>query len=210
MKIILIESPRPLYCDDILILQMLCQHLNNFSPLIGVVIGAILGFFGSWLVGRQAHKNNLQRDESERLQKIDGVLLAIKSEIQVMSKFYEGEIGPAVKAIKSGQSFNIRFHSEKEFLIVYSRNTDLVGQIKDSDLVEAIVTTYNLANLLLEAFLMNNHYLEQVRTGIGVNAAFNSNMISIAYKIKQRDAELNVQSAKLLNQIDEYRKRFQV
>jgi len=53
------------------------------------------------------------------------------------------------------------FSLTEKYFIVYQQNTEIVGQIDAPELCKAIVNTYNKANFLIDAFRINNWYLDR-------------------------------------------------
>jgi hypothetical protein len=74
--------------------------------------------------------------------------------LEILGQIYGQESGGLLENLKEGQPFDVYFSLKQQYFIVYPNNTDVVGQIEDSDLVKAIVVTYNTANFLIESYLI--------------------------------------------------------
>lgn len=178
------------------------------SAIIG---GLIAGGFAIWagiLAGNQAHRNNLKLDEIQKRKKIDGVLQAIRCELEISGQIYKQQAGGLLENLKDGQTFDVYFSLKQQYFIVYPNNTDVVGQIEDGDLVKAIVVTYNTANFLIESYLINNWYLDRQRELQGLTTSvLSANRIKQAVILKAVHAHLISETNNLLAKIDNYRFR---
>ena len=143
-------------------LDFIMNHWDFFKdviiPLIAAFVGAIIGGRYALRAGREAHENNIELEKLQRRIRIDGVLIAISSELKVLREKYMRQAGGVLDDQKDGETFDLYYSLRQEYFIVYPKNTDVVGQIDDEELVNSIVRTYNTANFLLEMFWINNWY----------------------------------------------------
>lgn len=133
----------------------------DWSSLIAAIIGGLIGGGFAILAGWQTHRNNLKLDEVQKQKKIDGILQAIRYELEILGQVYQEQAGGLLEKHKAGEPFNVHFSLTEKYFIVYPNNTDVVGQIEDTNLVKSIIVTYNKANFLIEMFRINNLYLAQ-------------------------------------------------
>ena len=191
----------------------MCNWTADWNSLIAAIIGGLIGGgFAIWagiLAGNQTHKNNLKLDEFQKRKKIDGILQAIRYELEILGQIYKQEAGGHLESIKDGQTFDVYFSLKQQYFIVYPNNTDVVGQIEDSDLVKAVVVTYNTANFLIESYLINNWYLDRQKESQGMLAQgiLMANRIQQAAILKTVHAKLISETDNLLAKIDDYRQR---
>ena len=136
-----------------------------------------------------------------------GCSLAIKSRIRnSASVLYDLEIGAKkLQAIPKGQYLNVFFRLNKEYFIVYPKNTHIVGQVNNPILVNSIVTTYNLANFLIEIYLINNEYLDRRMRGPAFGVS-DSELLNQTQLLKETDLKLKQATQTLLEGIDNYRR----
>jgi hypothetical protein len=191
----------------------MCNWTTDWNSLIAAIIGGLIGGgFAIWagiLAGNQTHKNNLKLDEFQKRKKIDGILQAIRYELEILGQIYKQEAGGHLETLKDGQTFDVYFSLKQQYFIVYPNNTDVVGQIEDSDLVKAVVVTYNTANFLIESYLINNWYLDRQKESQGMLAQgiLTANRIKQAAILKTVHAKLISETDNLLSKIDDYRQR---
>jgi hypothetical protein len=202
------------------------QWITVWSSFGSAIIGGLIGGGFAILAGRQAHKNSLKLDQVQGQKKIDGILQAIRCELVILGEVYQQQAGGMLEKLKEGEPFDVNFSLTEKYFIVYPNNTDVVGQIEDTDLVKAIVVTYNKANFLIEMFRINNWYLDQLRGLSEVHnqtlqegsqliirtniAALEKRRIEHAGLLKQVHADLDRETASLLKKIDDYRQRHPV
>jgi hypothetical protein len=188
----------------------MCFAIIDWNSLMSAIIGGLIaGIFAIWagiLAGNQAHSNNLKLDKIQLRKKIDGILQAIRYELEIQGQIYKQGAGGQLENLKDGQPFDVYFSLKQQYFIVYPNNTDLVGQIDESDLVKAIVVTYNTANFLIESYLINNWYLDRQRELQGLTTqSLTANRIKQAAILKAVHANLIRETNDLLVKIDDYR-----
>jgi hypothetical protein len=183
------------YLKDILI--------PTCSALLG---GCIAGFFALFAV-RMTHKYDLKLAKAEGTKQVDGVLLAIQAELQILESEYAARSGRILEGLPDGRTFDVFFSLTQQYFIVYPNNSAIVGQIDDDALVTSIVTTYNLGNFLIEQFRINNWYLQlQVDNHRMANTdTFQPNRVQHAKMLKQAHKDLHRATEELLQMIKKYR-----
>ena len=186
------------------------------AAIIGGLVGSLLGGGLASLVAWQAHKHDLKLEQIQNRKRIDGILLAIRYEIETLREFYEQDIGAMLKELPEGVAFDSHFRMMTEkYFIVYPNNTEIVGQIADSDLVKSIVVTYNKANFLIEGLHMNNWYLDskkELEKSVSILkqelASLQRQRIDHAKLLKTSQDDLVAEAKNLVAKIDGYRHRY--
>jgi hypothetical protein len=197
-------------------LDFVMNHWNFFKdviiPLIAAFVGAIIGGLFALKAGRKAHENNLEHAKIQKRIRIDGILIAIACELTTLGEKYLEEAGGVLARIPDGQPCDILFCLRQEYFIVYPRNTDIVGQIEDNELVKSIVKTYNTANFLLEMYWINNSLFEQrqATSNIAITGRLDAARVAQAYKLKSTHIDLLGQTENLLRLIKAYREKHPV
>ena len=196
---------------------MMTQFWDSFSAaLIGSIIGGGFVLLG---VSRE-HKNNLKLHEFQRRKRIDGVLRAIRYELEILGQIYQQKAGSLVEKLEDGKPYMVYFSLTEKYFIVYPNNTEIVGQIDDSELCKAIVVTYNKANFLLESFRINNWYLDRLSDFQKLRAenvmdnyvttninSLQQKLIEWAPQLKQAHNDLGRETENLFAEIDNFRLR---
>lgn len=162
-------------------------------------------------------RQELEMMRNEATERINGILRAIRYELETVSLFYMETSGRLLGKVKDGEPYMTYFLLNQDYFIVYPNNTDVVGRITDKDLCKAIVTTYNVANFLLECFHINNAYLDRLREFARLQAqhpldhyidtnlkAIHQQLVEAARQLKRVEAELKRQTDSLMVKIDDY------
>lgn len=181
-------------------------------PLGAAFFGAIIGGVFALIAGVQAHRNNLKFDRIQKQQHINGVLLAISNELNILGEFYSTQSGASLDSLKEGENYTTYFSLRQQYFIVYPNNTDVVGQIQDPSLVKAIVYTYNVGNFLIESFLINNWYIDKWKDSQradgtvtwDVAARLDRNHLKHTVILKEVHKRLRTETALLLQMINTY------
>src|SRR5450759_454005 len=126
------------------------QWITIWSSFGSAIIGGLIGGGFAILAGSQAHKNSLKLDQVLGQKKIDGILQAIRCELTILGEVYGQQAGGMLEKLKEGEPFNVNFSLTEKYFIVYPNNTDIVGQIEDTDVVKDIVVKNKKAKFLIE------------------------------------------------------------
>lgn len=184
-----------------------------------VLIGGLATVAGGWLATIWTHKRNLDLHMFQQQKQIHGILRAIRNELEVLGDIYRMKAGAGLAATKDGEPYQVYFSLTEKYFIVYPNNTEIVGQIDDPELCKAIVVTYNKANFLLEAFRINNRYLDklselnkiQAVQQMAVTPYVQNNLVATrerlaahAGQLKLGDADFKRETESLLAKIDNY------
>jgi hypothetical protein len=133
---------------------------GTVSGIYGLV-GAAIGGAASLLATKWANAHQLKLQQQIHETRIQGVLRAIRYELEVLRRFYDENAGKLLGTLKEGEPVWFRFVLTEKYFLVYPSNIALVAQIDDPDLCRCIVEIYNGANLLIEMFRINNLYIDQ-------------------------------------------------
>jgi hypothetical protein len=141
-----------------------CHRQTSPSPAIvkhRSLGGLITGSFAvgaTWLT----YWHNRRLNQTQQQKRINGLLSAIRNEVEIAGDIYRRKAGNALEMLPDGKPFYSYVSLTESFFIVYPNNTGTVGQIPDRELCKAIIETYNTANYVIEGLRVNNWYLDRV------------------------------------------------
>ena len=185
--------------------------MSALHGFLGIIIGALATVLGGLFATHWAYKRNVDLHQMQQQSKINGLLRAIRCELEILAELYQKTGGGSLGALKPGEPFLSTMTISERYFMVYPNNTNIVGQIDDSELVKQIVMTYNLAIALQDAFKVNNQYykelLEAQKHGCSwaEEQQFKAKMVEWAELfLKQADADLRTHATRLRGMIDAY------
>jgi hypothetical protein len=183
-----------------------------WQPIIPSVVGGMLtgsvALLGIWLT----YKNNLRLNARQKQSRINGILHAMRYELQVVNELYNEGHGGNLEALKEGEAFTRIVEVSDNYLCIYPNNTEIVGQIDDKDLCRAIIATHHKASALNDRFKINNFALMHLKE-VCTPAAYmdpakpqliKEELIKMAVTLKRAHSDLNQESVNLIRKIDEY------
>jgi hypothetical protein len=133
---------------------------NLLSGLIGALVGSVIGGLATFWSTRWAtyktQNNLLTNQRANQAIIIKGVLQAIHDEVETIWDQYLDVIGHVTEAHDENEPFIHIYPLHQDYFTVYNSNGIFIGQIPDSDLRKAIVTTYTKARGLIDSYLLNN------------------------------------------------------
>ena len=154
------------------------QNLIGFgSGLIGAVVG---GLFTLYATNKTIREENAKEDRQEE-KEVQNLLDALGVELNALWSFHMRRIGEKVEALTQGQSLDIYYPLTQNYFIIYDSNASMIGRVRDPQLREAIVLTYNKCKKVVDGFKYNN---ELIRDNRGENRA------ALAQIIKEDHFEL--------------------
>jgi hypothetical protein len=186
-------------------------------PLLAAIIGGGLALLGA----RLSDKQNQKRDKISRQEKINGVLLAVKFELEILEEIYMRNIGSDVEGIAVKGVLDRPLSLKNKYFIVYPENTHIVGQIMNQELVKSVIVTYNTANALIDAIWVNNSLIEDEKEAVNKmneektasegsfrsrypREVFTFKKISQAKLVESLHYNLRAEKQKVVKLIDEY------
>ena len=185
------------------------------STLGGLITGSF-AVGATWLT--YWHNRRLTRTQQQK--RINGLLSAIRNEVEIAHDIYRRKAGNALEALPDGKPFYNYISVTESFFIVYPNNTEMVGQIADRELCKAIIETYNTANYVIEGLRVNNWYLDRVskwreRAEASAHARMSipeveKRLVDYASGLKKGNIVLKQQIDKLIVRIDNYLRSHQV
>src|SRR5258706_12390288 len=147
------------------------------------------------------HQNNLDLQALERQNAINGVLRAMRYELEVIGAFYAASAGATVANLKDNEPLLTSVQFADDYFVIYPNNTHIVGQIKDIDLCKSIVTVYNLAKSLHDSFRINNLYY--AKWCEEQSTATHKKLTDYVHIVRLQDRDLKRETGKLLAKIDQ-------
>jgi hypothetical protein len=185
--------------------------MSALPGLLGILVGALTSVLGGLIATHLAHKRTVDLHRTQKQSKINGLLRAIACELEILGELYQKTGGGSLGALKPGEPFLSNMTISERYFTVYPNNTDMVGQIDDSDLVKQIVMTYNLAITLQDAFKVNNQYYRELLEAQKHGCSWAEEQQLKAKKVemaelflKQADADLHTHAARLRGRIQTY------
>jgi hypothetical protein len=183
---------------------------TDWKPLlpsiVGALIGAVVTTTVALIVVSRTFKNNLALAARQKESRIQGILRAIRSELEILGKVYGETSGGLVQNLNAGQIYETYFLLTEKYFIVYPSNTEIVGQIEDDSLRRGIVYTYNRANFLLEMFRINNRYLDGLHASQNhlAEGQIKAHLRRHSFELKNAHTALIEETNNLIGRIDEY------
>lgn len=185
----------------------------DWNTLLSMVSGAALALLGAFF----AHMYDLKLERIQAQETIDGILQAIRFEMEAVLKSFEW-FGEQLKDVKEGEVFAYSFQIRRDYFIVYPNNTAIVGQIGDAELVRQIIASHTAANSLLDAIAVNDtdekRLREYQKLRVTDPAVFGKQhdlhverMANFVPLLRQSYQELLQDAGKLTKAIDDYRQR---
>jgi len=124
--------------------------LKDALPLIGVVIGAVIGGLGSFFGSYCLENSKFKREKRNLALAFAGEIAAVRRIVEV--RHYVQRIEDALQYVRqTRQPFTYRAPITREYFNVYEQNVSRIG-ILDDPLPRRIATFYTQANAILEDF----------------------------------------------------------
>lgn len=166
--------------------DVLLQNAFGFiSALIGAVVG---GYFTLKATDKAIREENAKEDRQEE-KEVQNLLDAIGVEINALWSFHMRRIGEKIEALTEGQSLDIYYPLTQNYFTIYDSNASMIGRVRDPQLREAIVITYNKCKKVVDGFKYNNELLRDNR---------GENRVALAQMIKEDHFELKSYVEQLL------------
>lgn len=124
------------------------MNLDLKSLLIGGGITLAGTFF--------AHYLQAKREQRRQQEILTGVLQAIHDEIETLWNRYMEGMGSHLEDLPPGEALLLIYPITQGYFTAYTANASLIGQIKSSDIRQAIVNTYTKGRALIDSYRFNN------------------------------------------------------
>lgn len=132
------------------------------ASIIGGVIGGWLAIKASRIATAEAFNYSLKLQKQTQNQAIRGVLLGLRTEIDVLRFIYESEYSAdEITSLKEGQAFEYHYPIHQNYFTVYEGNASLIGQIPDDEVRSLIIEIYLRIKGLIDTHLLNNELLNE-------------------------------------------------
>jgi hypothetical protein len=136
---------------------------NTIITAIAMLFSALLGgLIAAWATKRateRALNQSLAIQEDNRRAVLRGVILGIRSELEVLWALYKSEMEAEINKLQSGKGIWITLPIYESYFTVYDSNCSLLGQIADDELRNSIVRAYLAAKSLINAHKHNNELI---------------------------------------------------
>lgn len=128
-----------------------------YAALAGGVIAGLFTLLG---VVVQANVTRKHQDEQSAAIVRDW-LSALHDEAKTLWNSYMEGIGAQIEALADGQPFLWFYPVTQEYFTVYASNATLIGRVTNPSLRQRIVKAYALARSIIDAYRLNNVYVEK-------------------------------------------------
>ncbi len=135
----------------------MAEYSININSLISALIGGSLTLLGVII----AHLMDVSRQEKNEEKLINGLLQAIHDETKTLWERYMEGIGNKLEKLPNGKGFFIYYPLTQEYFTIYNGNSFLIGRIPDNNLRMAIVNGYSGARGLIDAYRLNNDFVQK-------------------------------------------------
>jgi hypothetical protein len=130
-----------------------------FGSLISTLLGAGVALFAV----ERAHSHNLALKKWETDREIDGVLVALDTELTICSDEYFARMGPMIDAAPEGKPFLREFALQLEYTLTYKNNIHIIGRLENEPLRKTIINTHLQWAFLFEALYSNTRGSQALR-----------------------------------------------
>ncbi len=137
--------------------------MQNLFGLVAGLLGAAVGGFFTLYATYQAIRAQDAKDEQQEEKEIHNLLDAIRVEIDALWGFHMQRVGGLVEALAEGQALEFYYPLTQDYFVIYDRNADKLGQIRDAALRTSIVITYNKCKKVVDGFKYNNQLYRDYR-----------------------------------------------
>lgn len=135
--------------------------ITAIASLLSALLGGLIAALATSKATRQALGHSLALEQTNRVATLRGVLLGIRTELEVLFEIYQLEMQEELESFKEGQAIYLTLPIYQHVFTVYESNCSLIGQIRDDELRESIIRTYLLAKSLINAHTYNNKLIEK-------------------------------------------------
>ena len=126
--------------------------LSGWIAFFGAVIGGALTLGGvSWTL-----KNQSKTREQDRKDLVNGLCQIIHTEISNLREIDKKGLSELLSKLKPGEPLLGCMPIEQDYMVAYKANANLIGQVPDSELRLAIVSTYVEIAGIIDSMNLNN------------------------------------------------------
>lgn len=97
-----------------------------------------------------------RRLEQENRSRLKATLEAISTELELLFSRYKKTMGSIITGLSSDQVLNMYYSVTENYFTMFDNNAKLLGQLKNKELRNAIISTYINIKGLIEGFKINN------------------------------------------------------
>ena len=126
--------------------------LSGWIAFLGAVIGGALTLVGVlWTLNNQSKTR-----EQDRKNLVNGLCQIIHTEISNLREIDKKGLSELLSKLKPGEPLLGCMPIEQDYMVAYKANANLIGQIPDSELRLAIVSTYVEIAGIIDSMNLNN------------------------------------------------------
>jgi len=129
----------------------------SWDSFWSAIAGGVFVLFGTWL----AHYFENNRRNNEKQKKIKNLLSSIYTELNVFWNQYYPTMGKEIEKLSRSEGLTSFYPLSDTTLSVYYSNSNMIGNIEDSQLREAIVKTFGKISAFKATINYNNALLEK-------------------------------------------------
>ena len=144
-------------------MDALTSLANSFLSFIktneffSALIGGVFVLIGTLIAAR--HDRQQKKQESREL--LQSILEAISTELEVLFSRYMKTMGCIITALTPDQVLNTYYSVTEKYFTMFDSNAKLLGQLKNKELRNSIISTYIDMKGLIEGFKLNNGRMKE-------------------------------------------------
>ena len=135
--------------------------ITALASLVSALIGGVIAALATRKATERALKYSLTMEQANRYAVLRGVLLGIRTELELLLEIYRGEMESEIESLKAGQGVRVTLPIYQNVFTVYESNCSLIGQLEEDELRKSIIRTYLLAKSVVNAHTYNNKLIEE-------------------------------------------------
>lgn len=135
--------------------------ITAIASLLSALLGGFIAALATSKATKQALGHSLALEQTNRVATLRGVLLGIRTELEVLFEIYHQEMQEELESFRGGQAIYLTLPIYQHVFTVYESNCSLIGQITNDELRKSIIRTYLLSKSLVNAHTYNNKLIER-------------------------------------------------
>ena len=144
-------------------LNVVVSFLGVIVSAVAALLGAAIGGFATFLVGKQAVRAQQLRDTAAADEEVRAVLQAVAEELHALYEMHTGPTGGAhwIEAAMAGEPIAFHYPIYDRYFVVYESCASQIGKIPDASLRRKIVAVYAYLRALVDTVRLNNDFMRQ-------------------------------------------------
>lgn len=183
------------------------------------LVGALIGGFATYLVGRGAVSAQNKRDADAEIAQLRATLKAIRDEVIELTDVHMSSGGSLIDDASVAKPIEMFYPIASNYFTAFEANADQIGRVVDDELRSQIIRTYVHFKALFDSIRLNNHYVERLERAEAVERASLAQHVETAKKethlhwmqtadytpkLKQANSRAMRSSAELVIMVDQW------